>query len=67
MILKQRTEKTTSNKGNSLKTPIVAEGGINYPEELKKVFECGVFTAVVGGAITRPQNITKRFVNSIKD
>ena len=50
-----------------LKTPIVAEGGINYPEELKKVFECGVFTAVVGGAITRPQNITKRFVNSIKD
>lgn len=50
-----------------LKTPIVAEGGINYPEELKKVFEGGAFTAVVGGAITRPQNITRRFVNAIKD
>lgn len=50
-----------------LKTPIVAEGGINYPEELKKAFECGAFTAVVGGAITRPQNITKRFVSAIKD
>ena len=52
---------------SELKTPIVAEGGINYPEELKKVFDNGAFTAVVGGAITRPQNITKRFVSAIKD
>jgi N-acylglucosamine-6-phosphate 2-epimerase len=52
---------------SELKTPIVAEGGINYPEELKKVFDNGAFTAVVGGAITRPQNITKRFVNVLKD
>lgn len=51
----------------NLKTPVVAEGGINTPEELKKVFDCGAFTAVVGGAITRPQNITKRFVDAIKD
>ena len=32
------------------------------PEDLKKAFECGAFSAVVGGAITRPQEITARFV-----
>lgn len=43
--------------------PVLAEGKINTPEDLKKVYEIGVFSAVVGGAITRPQEITKRFVN----
>ena len=41
------------------------EGRIHYPEELKMAFECGAFSAVVGGAITRPQEITARFVSSI--
>ena len=42
--------------------PVIAEGGIWEPWELQKVLECGAFAAVIGGAITRPQNITKRFV-----
>ena len=46
-----------------LAVPVIAEGKIHYPEELKKVFECGAFSAVVGGAITRPQEITARFVS----
>lgn len=50
-----------------LHVPIIAEGKINTPEDLKKVFECGVHSAVVGGAITRPQLITKKFVEAIKD
>ena len=49
----------------TVSVPIVAEGGICEPTELKKIFSCGVFAAVIGGAITRPQNITRRFVNAI--
>ncbi|MEH7252789.1 N-acetylmannosamine-6-phosphate 2-epimerase [Neobacillus niacini] len=49
----------------SLPIPIIAEGGIWTPEELKTVFELGVHTAVVGTAITRPMEMTKRFVNAI--
>ena len=46
--------------------PIIAEGGIRTPEELKRVFELGAYSAVVGTAITRPMDITKRFVKAIK-
>lgn len=46
--------------------PIIAEGGIWTPEELKDVFELGAYSAVVGTAITRPMDITKRFVKAIK-
>lgn len=49
-----------------LHTPIIAEGGISEPEELSRVLACGAYAAVIGGAITRPQNITKRFVDAIK-
>lgn len=46
--------------------PIIAEGGIWTPEELKHVFDLGVYSAVVGTAITRPMDITKRFIEAIK-
>lgn len=46
--------------------PIIAEGGIWKPEELKAVFELGVYAAVVGTAITRPMDITKKFIEAIK-
>ena len=49
-----------------LHSPIIAEGGIWLPEELKKAMDIGVHCAVVGTAITRPMDITKRFVNAIK-
>lgn len=49
-----------------LDTPVIAEGKINTPQDLKKVFEdCSVYSAVVGGAITRPKQITERFVKEI--
>ncbi|MEX3622623.1 N-acetylmannosamine-6-phosphate 2-epimerase [Viridibacillus arvi] len=47
--------------------PVIAEGGIWTPEELKCVFDLGVHTAVVGTAITRPMEITKRFIKAIKN
>lgn len=46
--------------------PVVAEGGISTPEELKEVFEQGVHAAVVGSAITRPMEITRKFISAVK-
>jgi N-acylglucosamine-6-phosphate 2-epimerase len=48
-----------------LPIPIIAEGGIWTPEDLKCAFDLGVHTAVVGTAITRPMEITKRFISAI--
>ncbi len=46
--------------------PIIAEGGIWTPEELRTVFDLGVHCAVVGTAITRPMEITKKFISAIE-
>ncbi len=51
---------------HTLKARVIAEGGISTPAELKLALDSGAFCAVVGGAITRPQNITAGFVNAIK-
>lgn len=45
--------------------PVVAEGGIWSPEQLKMAIDCEAWTAVVGTAITRPMDITKRYVNAL--
>lgn len=50
---------------STLNIPIIAEGGIWTPEQLKKTFEFGVWAAVIGTAITRPREITRRFVYAI--
>lgn len=50
----------------TVKIPVICEGRINTPEDLKKAFELGAYSAVVGGAITRPQQITKRFTDVLK-
>lgn len=50
-----------------LNTPVIAEGGIWAPDELKKAMDIGVHAAVIGTAITRPMDITKRFVQAIKE
>ena len=42
--------------------PVIAEGGIWTPEQLRKVLDAGVWAAVIGTAITRPMDITKKFV-----
>ncbi len=52
---------------DTLNVPVIAEGKINTPEDLKQVYEyCNVFSAVVGSAITRPQLITKKFADVLK-
>lgn len=46
--------------------PVVGEGGIWLPEQLKAALDAGIWTAVIGGAITRPLEITRRFVAAIE-
>lgn len=50
-----------------LNTPVIAEGGIWVPEDLSDVYKAGAFSAVCGTAITRPMDITKRFVKVLED
>ena len=45
--------------------PIILEGRIWEPREVKKAFEIGAHCVVIGSAITRPQLITKRFMKDI--
>ncbi len=45
--------------------PVVLEGRIWTPEHVKTAFDLGAFSVVIGSAITRPQLITRRFVESI--
>ncbi|MGL5438675.1 MAG: N-acetylmannosamine-6-phosphate 2-epimerase [Metamycoplasmataceae bacterium] len=45
--------------------PIIAEGGIWEPYQVKDLLKLGCFAVVVGSAITRPKEITKKFLNNI--
>ena len=45
--------------------PVFAEGRINTPEELMEAMKTGVYGAIIGSAITRPQLIARRFTNAI--
>jgi N-acylglucosamine-6-phosphate 2-epimerase len=42
--------------------PIILEGRIWTPQEVKQAFELGAHSVVIGSAITRPQLIVKRFL-----
>lgn len=50
----------------TLSVPVVAEGGISTPEEAAAALEAGAYFVVVGGAITRPKQITERFIAGIQ-
>lgn len=46
----------------AVNAPVIAEGNIMTPEMAKRCIEVGAYSVVVGGAITRPKQITERFV-----
>ncbi|CQR47371.1 Putative N-acetylmannosamine-6-phosphate 2-epimerase [Paraliobacillus sp. PM-2] len=46
--------------------PVIAEGNFDTPEKVKQALHLGAHAVVVGSAITRPQLITKKFNEAIK-
>lgn len=50
---------------SQLSIPVIAEGGYWTPEEACRALDLGAWAVVVGTAITRPQDITRRFVTAI--
>jgi N-acylglucosamine-6-phosphate 2-epimerase len=46
--------------------PVVAEGRIAVPEQARAAQDAGAWAVVVGGAITRPEQITARFVAALR-
>ena len=44
-----------------LDCPVILEGRIWTPEQIKKAFKLGAHAVVIGSAVTRPQLIVKRF------
>mgnify|MGYP000087369590 CR=1 FL=1 len=44
---------------------MIAEGNINTPEKVHKVMGMGVYSVVVGTAITRPQAITREICKGV--
>lgn len=47
------------------KHPVIAEGNIDTPEKARRVIELGAYSVVVGSIITRPQLITRSFVDAL--
>lgn len=51
----------------TLGMPVIAEGGIWTPEQLREALRLGAWAAVVGTAITRPREITRHFVKALAE
>jgi len=47
--------------------PVIAEGRYHTPRQVRQALLNGAVSVVVGGAITRPRQITEFFIESIRD
>ena len=47
--------------------PVIAEGRYHTPQEVRQALLNGAVSVVVGGAITRPRQITEFFIETISD
>lgn len=50
----------------SLDVPVIAEGRILTPRDAVEALDAGAFAVVVGGAITRPVQITRQFASALE-
>lgn len=54
-----------SEWASRLRVPLVVEGRVSSPEQAAAAVRAGAFAVVVGTAITRPQEIARRFAEAI--
>lgn len=47
--------------------PVIAEGRYHTPQQVTQALESGALSVVVGGAITRPRQITETYVEAIHE
>ena len=52
---------------HTLSVPVFAEGRINVPEDIPRVMAAGAYAPIVGSAITRPQLITAKFAEKLRE
>jgi N-acylglucosamine-6-phosphate 2-epimerase len=57
--------KLIEDLAKNIDIPVIAEGRIHQPEQAVKALDLGAYSVVVGGAITRPLEITTRFADAI--
>lgn len=50
-----------------LRVPLLAEGRYRLPSQAKAALAAGALAVVVGGAITRPQEITRLFIEEMRE
>jgi N-acylglucosamine-6-phosphate 2-epimerase len=48
-------------------TPIILEGRVWEPSEVSRAFGLGAYAVVIGSAVTRPHEITRRFVRAASE
>jgi len=49
----------------AIAVPVIAEGRISTPQYARRMLELGAYAVAVGAAITRPQWITRQFVQTL--
>jgi N-acetylmannosamine-6-phosphate 2-epimerase/N-acetylmannosamine kinase len=52
---------------HAVNVPVIAEGHIRTPQQIRAALEAGAFAIIIGSAITRPELITQMFVAAMKD
>jgi N-acylglucosamine-6-phosphate 2-epimerase len=55
-----------ANLSRAITVPVLAEGRYRTPQQASDALAVGALAVVVGGAITRPQEITKYFVEELR-
>lgn len=49
-----------------VRIPVIVEGHVTQPQEVRRALEMGAMAVVVGSAITRPETITARFAEAAR-
>lgn len=56
--------KLVDEAASRLAVPLIAEGRVHEPYQVEELLKLGAYAVVVGGAISRPQQITRRFADA---